>query len=144
MYVAYFDGACEPNNPGGHMGCGWIIKNTETKEIIDKGHIYFSKRQFNTNNLAEYRALEKLLIQLDFYNIENAVIYGDSMMAIKQMKGEYRILKGVYKPVAFSCLELIEGKDYTFEWVPRDKNHEADALSKAALRSRNVRLGNHR
>ena len=29
MYILYFDGACGPTNPGGHIGCGVAIKDKD-------------------------------------------------------------------------------------------------------------------
>ena len=33
MNIIYFDGACGPYNPGGHMGCGVIIKDKDNNTI---------------------------------------------------------------------------------------------------------------
>jgi len=32
--VASFDGACEPYNPGGHMGLGWVINGEPQSKYV--------------------------------------------------------------------------------------------------------------
>jgi len=48
--TASFDGACEPFNPGGHMGLGWVIGGEPQSK-------YVSSSGGNSNNVAEYLAL---------------------------------------------------------------------------------------
>ncbi len=50
--IASFDGACEPFNPGGHMGIGWVIDGKGYSDYIPAAH-------GNTNNVAEYLALTR-------------------------------------------------------------------------------------
>jgi ribonuclease HI len=51
---ASFDGACQPFNPGGHIGPGWVIGKKDYHEFV-------AARADNSNNVAEYMALNHLL-----------------------------------------------------------------------------------
>lgn len=85
--VCYFDGACEPRNPGGNMGIGACIRcgNGELFAYSD----FVPAARHNSNNVAEYMAFEKLL---DFFiekkcSNQRIFIYGDSKLVIEQMFG---------------------------------------------------------
>ena len=51
---ASFDGACEPHNPGWHMGLGWVV-NSEPQSN------YIAAAFGNSNNVAEHLALNEIL-----------------------------------------------------------------------------------
>ena len=132
MYTLYFDGACGPTNPGGHIGCGVAIKDK------DKKNIYTISKQFpperfsgeTSNNLAEYTALFLGLKWCLEHEITELHVIGDSKLVIMQMKGYYKIKKGTY---VNSALETIKLRDkftkITIEHVNREFNTEADELS---------------
>lgn len=132
MYTLYFDGACGPINPGGHMGCGVVIKDKDNKTI------YTISKQFPTekfsgetsNNLAEYTALYLGLHWCIKHKITELHVIGDSQLVILQMKGIFKIKKGVYVNAAYETIKLMsEFKKITFEHVKREFNTEADELS---------------
>jgi ribonuclease HI len=132
MYTLYFDGACGPINPGGHMGCGVVIKNK------DKKTIYTISKQFpperfsgeTSNNLAEYTALYLGLQWCIKHKITELHVIGDSQLVILQMKGIFKIKKGTYVNAAHETIKLMgEFKKITFEHVKREFNTEADELS---------------
>ncbi|MFZ1087476.1 MAG: reverse transcriptase-like protein, partial [Terracidiphilus sp.] len=80
---ASFDGACEPWNPGGHMGLGWVIDGIEHHEYIESG-------PGNTNNVAEYRALIRLLeAMISEKTPGNLIIIGDSKLVVNQVAGDW-------------------------------------------------------
>jgi hypothetical protein len=55
IFELFFDGACLPKNPGGHIGYGfWITQNQEP--IID-GSDYDVSNPKNSNNVAECELL---------------------------------------------------------------------------------------
>lgn len=78
MIEIYFDGACEPINPGGTASYGWIIK--EGNKIIDKKGGILSSGDGMTNNVGEYSALIKILEAFLHLNIQKKKIkiLGDS------------------------------------------------------------------
>ena len=59
MFEVKFDGCCEPRNPGGHMGFAATVHSKEHGLI--KLHGGALAAVGNTNNVAEYRALELAL-----------------------------------------------------------------------------------
>lgn len=137
MIKCYFDGACEPVNPYGNMGLGAIV--LKDNQPLFKHSEFVPESKQNSNNVAEYMALEKILIFIrDTTILENKIfIYGDSKLVINQMKGWWRIKNGLYVSSARRCKELkneIEndiGKILDFNWIPRELNQVADDLSKS-------------
>ena len=59
MIKGYFDGACEPINPYGNMGIGAIL--LKDNETIFSHSEFVPASKSNSNNVAEYMALEKIL-----------------------------------------------------------------------------------
>jgi len=138
--VAYFDGSCQIN-PYGHIGIGCYITKKD-KEILSYSG-YFEPSKSNSNNVAEYLALDKVLTFL----LENGLqddqitIYGDSQVVVYQMKGKRVITEGLYVPYAIECKEKLKHfKKVSFTWVPRINNTIADNLSKKALSDRGIKV----
>jgi ribonuclease HI len=133
-YKCYFDGACEPSNPGGDMGMGIFITNGEQEYRLGKS---IPANPSNTNNIAEYTALIMILKLLSNKQGCKIEIFGDSMMVIRQMKGEWQAKSGAYKDSYLEAVRLRDilkkANDVTFDWIPRDKNEIADYESIKAL-----------
>lgn len=140
MIELYFDGACEPFNPGGTASYGWLIKK-DGKEI-KSGHGVIGSGEGMTNNVAEYSGLiyglEEFL-KLDFQ--EKLLIKGDSNMVINMISGKWgwNKKKSKWQPheklphlkeLLNKALSLLKKIEYEVEWIPREENKEADALSK--------------
>ncbi|GEM_PF-1166955 len=143
MIEIHFDGACEPINPGGTASYGYLIKRGG--QIIERGSGIIGKGEGMTNNVAEYhgliegvRAFKKLEIK------ERVEIYGDSNIVcyVVAKKWGWNKKKTVWAPhlkaphlkkLLDEALKLLEGIDYSIQWVPREKNQEADDLSKEPL-----------
>ena len=51
---------------------------------------------------------------------------------IKQMTGIYKINSATSKKYVPEIKKLLEGKEVSFSWVPREENEEADKLSRVA------------
>jgi len=130
--TASFDGACEPYNPGGHMGLGWVID-----EVSD--HKYISAAYGNSNNVAEYMALLEVLKWAERQSAPASLdIYGDSELVIMQLVGEYAVramnIVPLYREAKGLLTTLKEaGWSVNLHWVPRERNSDADAASKLAL-----------
>lgn len=142
-FICNFDGACEPINPGGNMGIGALIK-TEEGTVVYSHSSFVPRHHENSNNAAEYLALEKLI---DWLSDEpclplSAVIFGDSMMVCQQINGAWRIKSGKYREHALRCkdkLTLLRKKaQIEIAWVRRELNQDADDLSKTVI-ARNER-----
>jgi ribonuclease HI len=153
-YTVYFDGACEPTNPGGNMGLGCLILNTDTKEVLHE--ISFACipnenwHKPTSNNVAEYLAalsgLKWIKSQGSGSHIDFIRFYGDSQLVCKQMMREWQIKSGAYTEYAERLnKELAELGNvymigYRFDWIPREQNQRADDLSKKSLLARGVKI----
>lgn len=129
MIEAYFDGFCE-GNPYGKAGAGAVIQ--KDGEIIHTISDYIGEGVGITNNVAEYEALRRALnyLKASGLNDERVIVYGDSKLVIEQMRGKWKIKKGIYKDSALEARKEIESfKNITFCWIPKEKNTQADELS---------------
>jgi ribonuclease HI len=132
--VVHFDGACQPPGGGGVAGFGFTIRGAGF-DIEDCGLATRPFSEHSTNNVAEYvgaiRALEWLVAQ-GFHG--PVVVRGDSQLVIRQATGEYAVKAKHLEAYRERLLQLAATfASHKFEWVPRDENTEADALSKRAL-----------
>lgn len=142
-FLAYFDGCCEPINPGGTASYGAVVFD-RGQRVWECSELFLpqpGRERETSNNVAEYSGFVALLeyfIRAELQK-EGIVIHGDSKLVIEQTFGDWKIHGGYYKPVAEKARELvkrfanIEGK-----WIPRDKNDIADELSKAELKKAGV------
>jgi len=141
----YFDGACEPKNPGGTATYGLIIER-EGHGAHD-GPIYHESGVIGTgkgmtNNVAEYTALLKALEWLekkgklyDIYPNEPLVIKGDSMLVINQLKDIWAVRSETSRHFVPKIKHMLKKwKDVRLIWIPREQNLEADRLSKEAYK----------
>src|SRR5262249_55830196 len=140
-YIAYFDGACEPTNPGGTASYGAVIydedeKRWECSEVYGEGKLM-------SNNVAEYAALIAVLewfIKQELCDQE-ILVKGDSALVINQTFGSWKIKNGLYAPLAKKAKELLSRfTKIQGEWIARDRNDVADGLSKEALKQAGVKL----
>lgn len=144
MISVYFDGACEPKNPGGTAAYGVIIFEG-AKELLRESKVFVpqkGKEKETSNNVAEYSGFlsaSKWLIDHGYKN-DDITFYGDSKLVICQMFGDpeigrkWKIKKGFYKPVALEAQKLLkEFHDIKGCWIPREQNNIADELSKKEL-----------
>jgi len=46
------------------------------------------------------------------------------------MKGQYRVSSATSRKYVPEIKSLLQGKDVSFSWVPREENQEADQLSR--------------
>jgi ribonuclease HI len=132
VVVASFDGACEPHNPGGHMGMGWVIDG-------QSHHRYIPAASGNTNNVAEYLALIEILKHaIERESIPNLRITGDSQLVINQLNGAYAVRSAKLIDHFSSAREMVKilrdrGCSVSITWHPRHLNAVADAASITAL-----------
>lgn len=129
----YFDGSCEPVNPGGNMGFGTLIKRDGVR--IFENSEFVAAAPGNTNNIAEYQAMIvglQWLIDNGFADAPVAV-FGDSNMIIQQMAGNWGANGGRYYPFYVQAKNLRDQfSDISFTWIPREQNVECDKLSRSA------------
>lgn len=141
----WFDGSCEPRNPGGNMGIGALIKIGEKKvfEYAD----FIPEDPENTNNVAEYNALLAILNWLHHKNYlcanHDIKIFGDSKLVIEQMNGRWNMKSGNYLNTAIVCKSIMakySNRAAKISWIPREWNKEADALSKKIMRENKLQF----
>lgn len=138
MIKAWFDGCCEPVNPGGIASFGAIIFNEEQK-IWECSQIFYpqkGKEKETSNNVAEYSGFLAILEYLLENKLEKQEIqiYGDSNLVIQQMFGTWKMHKGFYIPIALKAEKLLKKfKNINGDWIPREQNGLANELSKAEL-----------
>jgi len=126
-YYIYTDGAAR-GNPG-PSGAGVLITDEEGNEVV-RLHKFLGKR---TNNVAEYAALYLGLSEAKKRRFKEIVVFADSELMVRQIRGEYRVknegLKKVYKHV----MEMLLNFKYRFYHVRREKNKIADQLANLAI-----------
>jgi ribonuclease HI len=134
--MLYFDGLCEPINPGGVATFGFVAYDGR-KKIQESCGLVGAGMLGNdvSNNVAEYtgiiRGMECLLGSGHFGKL---TIRGDSQLAIRQLSGQYAVRAPRLIPLHNRVIELKKGfKSVTFEWIPRESNEAADALSRKAF-----------
>lgn len=141
--TAYFDGCCEPINPGGTAAFGAVIM-MDGKTILQHSEIYKPLRPRETsNNVAEYNGLLAILefLYRNKLNEEQIVIRGDSQLVIRQMSGEWGINQGLYVPFANRARNALRFfPNIRFEWVSRESNRHADGLSKRHLKRAGIKF----
>jgi ribonuclease HI len=150
MITAYFDGCCEPKNPGGTAAYGVVIFDNE-KRIYEASKVFkpiAGKEKWTSNNVAEYSGFLDALGFLKSHSLhtKEIMIHGDSKLVICQMFGDvdllgkkWRILKGFYKPLAVKAQKELQAfSNIKAEWIPREENTIADKLSKAELKNNGV------
>jgi len=134
MITINFDGLCYPKNPGGAAAYGYLV--SRDGKPIWRGFGGVGEGKGMTNNVAEYEALMAAAQWLVDEEIdEKILIKGDSELVIKQMKGQYKVTSATSKKYVPEIKRLLQGKDVSFEWVPREENEEADGLSRMGYES---------
>ena len=141
----WFDGSCEPLNPGGVVGYGWHMD--WDWEDVEEFAVAFSGGDFATNNVAEFIALQALLMECilrttngpEFGSRDKVlVIRGDNQLVINTFNGLWSSSKAHLKPIVAITNMLKEkliqaGWTITAEQIGRAYNGRADRLSRRAL-----------
>jgi ribonuclease HI len=123
----YTDGASR-NNPG-EAGAGiFILRNGEPIERIAR---YLGT---TTNNIAEYTAAIIGLEQAVKLGASRVILNADSELLVKQINGQYKVKNEGLKPLHAKVKELIAKiNSVEVQYIPREKNKEADALANKAI-----------
>jgi ribonuclease HI len=140
---AFFDGLMEPaapggrRNPGGQGAGGWVVMAHTGAPGLGAGiraGTAFGRDACTTNNQAEY--LAALLCLRAIYRTGwrgPVVLRGDSQLVVRQFTGEYQCGAPGLVPLlarlrrASACFASLR-----VEWIPREQNIDADALSRRA------------
>lgn len=144
-FVVFSDGGSR-GNPG-DAGYGYVIYKIEGEDIdfsigskikdrltlIDEDYAYIGQ---TTNNQAEWQgvvaAVEKVLN--DYGPGKNIIIYLDSELVVKQVKGIYKVKKEELKLWHSKIKQdLLKFSFWDIIHVRREFNKEADALANKAM-----------
>jgi ribonuclease HI len=124
----FIDGAALPNNEG--AGIGGICYKNGIKLFTFAKHI-----GGKTNNEAEYSALIYGLEKAIDLGIKDINIFSDSELIVKQINGEYKVKNERMKIKFRKSISILSKYDHwELTHIPREKNMEADALSKKGLK----------
>jgi ribonuclease HI len=135
LIEVYFDGLCQPINPGGISCYAFIVKSDERIIHSDYGVAAKPFSEESTNNVAEYTALAKALQWLlaNNFNSNKVEIKSDSQLVVNQLTGDYKVkarrILPLFKQVLFLKTKF---QDIQIKWIPRDMNREADTLTNKA------------
>lgn len=127
-HALMFDGGSR-GNPG-PCGAGAVIYKG-TREIWCESTFVSAH---NTNNFAEYCALNIGLGRVTELNIKDITIFGDSQLIINQLTGKANTRSPILIPLKESAMSLLS-------WIPeaklvhikRNLNQRADALANEAM-----------
>jgi len=126
-YVLHFDG-CSKGNPG-PAGIGAVISKSGSEEWC--GCQFIGNR---TNNQSEYSALILGLKEALSRNIKQLQVYGDSLLVINQVTGQFKVKNSLLQDLNKEAMGLIAKFDYiVFNHVYREFNKRADQLSNLGL-----------
>ncbi len=127
VYSLYVDGASQESNTKGGIGGVIYLNDSEIESFSENiGPA--------TNNEAEYTALLRGLAFLEKYQPDEVYIFADSELMVKQINGEYKVRNDRLAKLYNQAINLLDRLDsWNIEHVPRERNKEADKLSKQAL-----------
>lgn len=117
-------------NPGIAAG-GAVVIDDASGAVLSEIGAYVG---IATNNVAEYNGL---IAGLETAFARDAaasiVVRLDSKLVVEQMTGRWKIKHPDMQVLARRAQTLIDGRDVTFEWVPRLENTRADAAANEAM-----------
>jgi ribonuclease HI len=131
----YFDGLCQPINPGGIACYAFVVKSDGKTIYSDYGLATEPFSRDSTNNVAEYTGLAKALEWLVENNLisDKVEINSDSQLIVNHLRGLYKVKAKRIIPLYQKVLVLkSKFHDLQIHWVPREENKEADMLTNEA------------
>lgn len=140
-YNVFFDGCCEPRNPGGAAGYSAIIYKGDKEVWRHAGMLPASPT--NSNNVAEYLGLNAALdwFMANGLTDQPILVRGDSQLVINQCLGKWQIHGGLYTEYARAArAKLPRFPSIRLKWISRSENALADKLSKSHLLRAGIRF----
>jgi ribonuclease HI len=143
MYMINTDASIEPFNPGGLGAWAFIVK--KMSKIIHQDVAITGWGNKITNNVMEYNAVVaafKWLISLPKEDRMPVTILSDSKLIVNQCLEQWNCNDEKLKPKLELILKAKKayGKTVFFKWIPREKNTEADALSRTLYTKKAIDL----
>lgn len=121
--LLFSDGGAR-NNPG-PAAVGFVVK-TEGGQVLKEGGRFLGTA---TNNEAEYQALIDGLEAVREFAPDYLDCFLDSSLVVNQLNGVFKIKEVRLRELVFKVKALEQSlKSVRYQYVPREKNKEADAL----------------
>ncbi|MET8389607.1 bifunctional RNase H/acid phosphatase [Streptosporangium canum] len=129
-FVIEADGGSR-GNPG-PAGYGAVVKDAADGQVLVETAEAIGAQ---TNNVAEYRGLIAGLQSLLALAGDGAVVEVrmDSKLVVEQMAGRWKIKNEGLRPLALEAGALARRLRVTWQWIPREKNKDADRLANEAM-----------
>lgn len=117
-------------NPG-VAGYGALVRDPGTGEILMTDAAPLGKA---SNNVAEYSGLVAGLRMVRDIDPEARVhVLMDSKLVVEQMSGRWKIKHEDMRRLAAEARAVLPAGRVTYEWIPRNRNKDADRLSNEAM-----------
>ncbi len=117
-------------NPG-HAGYGALVRDAESGRILVEKAAYIGKA---SNNVAEYSGLVAGLELAREINPRAIVhVKMDSKLVVEQMSGRWKIKHADMRVLADQARKVLAPQQVSYEWIPRERNRDADRLSNEAM-----------
>lgn len=124
----YIDGASQ-GNPG-EASVGVLVKDAQGTALFEVSE----RIGRTTNNVAEYTALVRGLIECLALKAQTIKVFSDSELLIRQMNAEYKVRHPELKVLNYLATQLSKKfRKVDFCHLPREENRQADRLARAAL-----------
>ncbi|GAA1989317.1 reverse transcriptase-like protein [Microbacterium pumilum] len=128
-FVVEADGGSR-GNPGVAAG-GAVVIDAQTGVVLSEVGVSLGVA---SNNVAEYCGLiAGLEVAFERDAAASVLVRMDSKLVVEQMSGRWKIKHPDMRVLAQRAQSLIDGRDVTFEWVPRLENSRADAAANEAM-----------
>jgi len=131
-YVAHCDGSISGGNPGGWAVGGWVLRNDESCEVVQYGCVDLGKNEHNTNNMAEYAAVYGVMwwAYLHTPPTSRIDVFSDSRLVVMQLKQLWQCNRAQLIRFRDSIWSLTKKFEVSYNWLPRNENKDADAVSR--------------
>jgi ribonuclease HI len=128
MRVEVFTDGASRGNPG-HAGIGVVIFKDGENILQIKDYIGET-----TNNVAEYTALKRALVECKSIGAREIKVYMDSELVVRQISGQYKVKNENLRIIFNEVKELMTGfSSVEASYVPRKDNSIADDLANKGI-----------
>lgn len=144
--VAYAAGLCGPQNPGGHGGWGFTIRDA-ADTLLREGQGRVAAGPDVTNNVLEYVAVAKAVLAYAETGLGGVlVVRTSSQLVANQMRGVWPVKRGAYVRAWQTTSTLCQNCpfDIRWQWVSQSKNVRAVTLASEVLAEIGVLVASNR
>ena len=128
-WVLHCDGACMPRNPGGIAAYGFVV-HRDGALVTEGSGLAAPPGPGATNNVAEFRGLLEGLRWLRANGAREPLVRGDSELVFDTLTGKKALRAPHLVPMRDEARAMIEALGARLEWVPRERNADADRMSR--------------